>query len=426
MSRLALLAIPAAVAFSSTPESMVTVKGITTDCDGSQCFNRLHPSIPMAAMAEPDQATSDYKNTSCTSCNFDFERNTKHIRTLHQLAGPVGIAGAVAGDKIAITILDIEAKTQGWNHAAPNLGMLSDMVTAGTFNWWMPKGPNPAKPDCWVSELFPDVEIPYNPFPGIVTVLPNMEIVQREREITVLEAGGTAQPAGSGTMGLTGDMPSERHVCGEGGSDPENCLRTIAPDRITVGNTLVIECFVDGCGIGIGDVHGAQGDGEVSITAIEMEALVKVKVKLIKPDDPMYHLPSPTTLGASLNPLHSSPFVSFHGFGDKPEPIPDFAGEANFPWPIQQHITFGEVMNNMTFVADNLQMSGRNALIKCIKFLHDVLDYSFNQGLILASVAVDLRVAQVVDKPQASMEAYLPLDIFTGEAKAKMMAAVGM
>ena len=46
--------------------------------------------------------------------------------------------------------------------------------------------------------------------------------------------------------------------------------------RITVGNTLVIECFVDGCGIGIGDVHGAQGDGEVSITAIEMEALVKV------------------------------------------------------------------------------------------------------------------------------------------------------
>ena len=71
-------------------------------------------------------------------------------------------------------------------------------------------------------------------------------------------------------------------------------------------------------------------------------------------------------------------------------------------------------------------MSGRNALIKCIKFLHDVLGYNFNQGLILASVAVDLRVAQVVDKPQASMEAYLPLDIFTGEAKAKMMAAVGM
>ncbi len=71
-------------------------------------------------------------------------------------------------------------------------------------------------------------------------------------------------------------------------------------------------------------------------------------------------------------------------------------------------------------------MGGRNALIKCIKWLHDVLGYSFREGLILASVAVDLRVAQVVDKPQASMEAYLPLDIFTGEAKAKVYAAVGM
>ena len=247
--------------------------------------------------------------------------------------------------------------------------MLGPRVGTG----WMPKGPNPAKPDAWVSEMFPDVEVPFNPFPGIVTVLPNMEIVERvkAREIAVKAAGGTAQVAGSLTMGLTGDMPSAfpSSICGEGGSDPENCLRTIAPDvyygnedsqRITVGNTLVIECFVDGCGIGIGDVHGAQGDGEVSITAIEIEALVKTKVKIIKPDDPMYHLPSPTTLGKTMNPLSTSPFVSFHGFGNKPEPIPEFAEEAEFPWPIQQHLTFKDaagqvVTQNMTFVADNLQ-----------------------------------------------------------------------
>jgi len=59
---------------------------------------------------------------------------TRHIGTLHQLAGPVGITGAVAGDKIAITILDIEAKTWGWNHAGADLGMLSDMVKEGKFN----------------------------------------------------------------------------------------------------------------------------------------------------------------------------------------------------------------------------------------------------------------------------------------------------
>ena len=55
--------------------------------------------------------------------------------------------------------------------------------------------------------------------------------------------------------------------------------------------------------------------------------------------------------------------------------------------------------------------------------MHDVLGYSFSQALCLASVAVDLRVAQVVDKPQASVEAYLPTNIFVGEARRKIEAA---
>merc|ERR1712151_30936 len=100
----------------------------------------------------------------------------------------------------------------------------------------------------------------------------------------------------------------------------------------------------------------------------------------------------PTTLGKTMAPLSTSPFISFHGFSNKPEPIPDFINEADFPWPIQQHLTFADAVRNMTFVADNLQLGGRNALLKCIKFLHDILGYSFNQALTLASVAVDLRV----------------------------------
>merc|ERR1711965_549795 len=101
-----------------------------------------------------------------------------------------------------------------------------------------------------------------------------MEIVDRvrAREAKVVADGGTAALAGSLRMGLDGDTPSAwpASVCGEGGSDPDNCLRTIAPDvyygnedsqRLTIGNTLIVDCFVDGCGLGLGDVHGAQGDG---------------------------------------------------------------------------------------------------------------------------------------------------------------------
>ena len=49
MNRLALLAIPAAVAFSSTPESMVTVKGITTDCDGAKSAAQPAPRVVVCA-----------------------------------------------------------------------------------------------------------------------------------------------------------------------------------------------------------------------------------------------------------------------------------------------------------------------------------------------------------------------------------------
>ena len=45
------------------------------------------------------------------------------------------------------------------------------------------------------------------------------------------------------------------------------------------------------------------------------------------------------------------------------------------------------------------------------------------KALTLASAAVDLRIAQVVDLPMVGVEAILPLDIFKNELGAKMKAA---
>ena len=47
-----------------------------------------------------------------------------------------------------------------------------------------------------------------------------------------------------------------------------------------VGTTAVLfPCFVDGCGLFAGDVHYAQGGGEVCGTAIEMGAKVTMQAK---------------------------------------------------------------------------------------------------------------------------------------------------
>ena len=53
-------------------------------------------------------------------------------------------------------------------------------------------------------------------------------------------------------------------------------------NRCKLEQKLFFHVFVDGCGLFAGDVHYAQGDGEVSGTAIEMGAIVKVRTKILK------------------------------------------------------------------------------------------------------------------------------------------------
>ena len=45
---------------------------------------------------------------------------------------------------------------------------------------------------------------------------------------------------------------------------------------------MYLPCYVAGCGLAIGDPHFAQGDGEVSGTAIEMDADFTLTTRLIK------------------------------------------------------------------------------------------------------------------------------------------------
>ena len=48
-----------------------------------------------------------------------------------------------------------------------------------------------------------------------------------------------------------------------------------------IGTKMVFPCFIDGCGIFAGDIHYAQGDGEVSGTAIEMGSVMQIRVKIL-------------------------------------------------------------------------------------------------------------------------------------------------
>mgnify|MGYP005631976747 CR=1 FL=1 len=52
--------------------------------------------------------------------------------------------------------------------------------------------------------------------------------------------------------------------------------------HITPGATVYLPVCVPGAGLGLGDVHGAMGDGEITFIGLEIQAEVTVRVDLLK------------------------------------------------------------------------------------------------------------------------------------------------
>ena len=112
------------------------------------------------------------------------------------------------------------------------------------------------------------VRIPADPFVGVIGVAPSHERLEqfRAREAAIAEAGGVALPPEPGAA-----VPAREPYASQG-------LRTIPP-RETGGNldvpqaragaTVFLPVDVPGALLSLGDVHFAQGDGEVCGTAIE-------------------------------------------------------------------------------------------------------------------------------------------------------------
>ena len=64
--------------------------------------------------------------------------------------------------------------------------------------------------------------------------------------------------------------------------------------------------------------------------------------------------------------------------------------------------------------SEDVTVAARNALLNMIDHLVAEYGYSRQQAYALCSVAVDLKVSEVVDVPNFVVSAFLPLDIFAG------------
>ena len=146
---------------------------------------------------------------------------------------------------------------------------------------------------------------------------------------------------------------------------------------LTKGSKLYLPIECKGALFSIGDGHAAQGDGEVCGTAIETPVMVSVRLTVRRGDE-YKHVTTPCLLTQS-NTTISTQYYSVLG------------------------------------IADNLLEAAKHAIRQMIIYLVQTRGLTREEAYMLCSVAVDLRITQVVDMPNYTVGAFLPLNIFVNE-----------
>lgn len=242
------------------------------------------------------------------------------LDTGHALLGPVFVAGAEPGDAISIDIVELRPARSGRTAAGGVRSPVNDHLGlsggARRMTEWEIDG------DSGVARAI-GFEVDIHPFLGLIGM----------------------PPAEPGVHSTIPPRPSGGNI---------DCRELVA------GSTLLLPVAVNGGLLSFGDGHAAQGDGEVSGTAIEcaMES-VELRVGLIK--------------GAQLK-----------------------GPEAHTP---AGFITFG--------FSSSLTDAMLIALEAMITRLQSRLELDRAQAAALASIAVDLRVTQVVNQAMG-VHALLP------------------
>jgi len=347
--------------------------------------NRWHPDIPPLIEVEPGEEvvleTRDASDCQIKPGMTVADLTNLDAKVAHPLTGPVYIKGARPGDLLEIEYLDILPQPHGWTRNRPGAGFLRDLFTEPYLAHWDMK-------DGWAtSPQIPGVRIPNGSFMGTAGIAPSHAQLEAwsRREAALVARGGIAF------------LPDPQDAVPTRGPIAEEGLRTLPPrencgnvdaKQLTKGSRLLIPVNVEGALYSAGDGHFAQGDSECCITAIEMGATAVVRFRLHAGEAARHHIRWPRF-------AHPGYFAA-----------PEWAAPRNFI------ATMGmPIREDGTQEGEDLTLAARNALINMIELLQE-RGWSREQAYIICSVAVDLRVSNVVDLPNVTVSAFLPEDIF--------------
>ena len=306
----------------------------THHLDASQVHYAWDNALPPRLRIDPgDSVVFDTRDAA----DHYYSRRSTHADVLargpfrgHPLTGPVEVRGAHPGDVLVVEVVEMRpALDFGWTAIRPGRGLLpiDDFPKPYLQIWDLTDGTHAR------SER--GIAVPIEPFPGVMGV-------------ALDEAGAHST------------MPPRKN----GGN--------MDIKQLTAGTRLMLPVWVEGALFSVGDGHGAQGDGEVCVTAVEMAARVTLRFDL--------------TQGRSLHePQFRTPATPAGARG------PCFVTTAHGP---------------------DLHASSQQAIRYMIDHLVTERGCSREEAYILSSVCVDLRISEIVDAPNWIVSAFLPESVF--------------
>ena len=288
----------------------------------------------------------------------------------HPLAGPVRVEGAEPGDLLEVDFLAYRTADFGVTAVIPGFGYLADLFPHPYVVKWKIEGGRARSPD------LPGVAVLEATFAGVAGVAPSHETVARvrAREEELRARGGA----------VADDLPESAFP-----RDAAGGLRTIPPrelggnldvPQLVAGSRLRLPVDVPGALFSVGDLHFAQGEGEVCGTGLEVAGAVTLRFGLRK--QPAWRPPSPVyeTPGLPARPAFATVGLSVDEDG-----------------------------RNESL---DLSLATRRALLAMLDHLTLERGFRREAAYALMSVAVDLRLSEIVNVPNPAVSALLALDVF--------------
>lgn len=260
---------------------------------------------------------------------------------LYPLAGPVYVEGAEPGDALVVNVELVKPAKWGWTAIIPGLGLLEEF-NSPVLHIWNLRGAGRK-----YAEFVRHIPVPMNPFCGVLGVAPPED-------------------------GYFEVMPPGKH----GGN--------MDIRHLTAGSKVLIPVWTEGALFSTTDVHAAQGDGEVCVSAIECPGDVTISFDLKK----NANLQSPCYYS---KPLYDSNTGYFGTTGISPD----------------------------------LMDATKQALRGMIEFLGNNLDITREQAYMLCSVAGELRIHEIVDRPNWVVGMMMPRNMIKEEGAKRKRSAKG-